>query len=161
MPRGIPIHHCTWVLLSFTIFYRLICILQFFKEVVNYKGYMYEGRRISAYSKTCFTLHATFCKCCTVLKQIARGTHFIFLCIQVHFPDVERVEWLNKVRSSELQLVRPPALSCIPPIQTLWDKSEKVIKLLQFWLNCISVCTEVWSHLSVGLPLRLSQPEPG
>uniref|UniRef100_A0A8B9P3D1 Extended synaptotagmin 3 n=1 Tax=Apteryx owenii TaxID=8824 RepID=A0A8B9P3D1_APTOW len=30
-------------------------------------------------------------------KWIARGAHFIFLLIQVHFPDVERVEWLNKV----------------------------------------------------------------
>nr|XP_013815148.1 PREDICTED: extended synaptotagmin-3 [Apteryx mantelli mantelli] len=30
-------------------------------------------------------------------KWIARGAHFIFLFIQVHFPDVERVEWLNKV----------------------------------------------------------------
>ncbi|XP_023787104.1 extended synaptotagmin-3 isoform X3 [Cyanistes caeruleus] len=28
---------------------------------------------------------------------MACDTHFIFLCIQVHFPDVERVEWLNKV----------------------------------------------------------------
>lgn len=92
---------------------------------------MYEGRRISAYSNTCSTLHATFCMRCSVLKQMTRGTHFIFLCIQVHFPDVERVEWLNKVRSFELQLVRPPARSCIPPIQTLWDKSEKVTKLLQ------------------------------
>lgn len=131
MPRGILIHQCTWVLLPFTILYWLICILKFFKEVVNYKGCMYEGRGISAYSKACSTLLAIFCMCCSVPKQMARRTHFIFLCTQVHFPDVERVEWLNKVRSSELQLVRPPALSCIPPIQTLWDKSEKVTKLLQ------------------------------
>lgn len=71
---------------------------------------------------------------------------FIFLCIQVHFPDVERVEWLNKVRSSELWLVRPPA-----PTQTLWDKSENVIKLLQ---SSSVVCIEVRSHFNVGLPLR-------
>lgn len=51
-------------------------------------------------------------------KQIACGIHFIFLCLQVHFPDVERVEWLNKVRSSELQSVRLCALSWIPA-QTL------------------------------------------
>lgn len=40
--------------------------------------------------------------------------HFIFLRLQVHFPDVERVEWLNKVRSSELRSVRLCALSWIP-----------------------------------------------
>uniref|UniRef100_A0A8C0AWQ0 SMP-LTD domain-containing protein n=1 Tax=Buteo japonicus TaxID=224669 RepID=A0A8C0AWQ0_9AVES len=38
-----------------------------------------------------------FCMCCSTLKQMACGTHFILICIQVHFPDVERVEWLNKV----------------------------------------------------------------
>lgn len=119
------------VLLPFTGFYCIICLSQFFKEVVNYKGCMYEGRGISAYSKTCSMLRDIFCTCCSMPKQMACGTHFIFLCIQVHFPDVERVEWLNKVRSSELQFVRPSALSCITA-QTLWAKSDKVIKSLQY-----------------------------
>lgn len=131
MPRGILIHQCTWGFFPFTILYWLLCILQFFKEVVNYKECMCEGRGISAYSNNCSTLHAVFCMCGSVLKQMAHGTQFIFLCIQVHFPDVERVEWLNKVRSSELWLVRPPALSCIPPIQILRDTSEKAIKVLE------------------------------
>ncbi|NXA42766.1 ESYT3 protein, partial [Eudromia elegans] len=39
----------------------------------------------------------SFSICCSMRRWIARGTHFIFLCIQVHFPDVERAEWLNKV----------------------------------------------------------------
>lgn len=72
---------------------------------------MYEGRETSAYSKTCSVLCGIFCVRCSIPKRIACGTHFIFLCLQVHFPDVERVEWLNKVRSSELQFVRPAALS--------------------------------------------------
>lgn len=119
------------VLLLFIVFYCIICLSQFFKEVVNYKGCTYEGRGISTYSKTCSTLRDIFCTCCSMPKQMACGTHFIFLCIQVHFPDVERVEWLNKVRSSELQFVRPSALSCITA-QTLWTKSDKVIKSLQY-----------------------------
>lgn len=137
MPRGILVHSCTCVLLPFTIFSYFICFYDFFKEVVNYKGCMDEGRGISAYSKTCSRHSGIFCMCCSMPKQMACGTHSIFLCIQVHFPDVERVEWLNKVRSSELQLLRPSALSCTTA-QTLRAKSEKVIKSLQY----ISILSE-------------------
>jgi len=86
-------------------------------------------------------------------KQMVCGTHFIFLCIQVHFPDVERVEWLNKVRSSELQFVRPPALSCIPA-QALLAKSEKVTKSLQYGSIISMSVLKSWSYLSIELPLR-------
>lgn len=109
-PKALMVHQCTRVLLPFTTFYCFICLLQFFKEDVNYKACVYEGREISASSKTCSTLHGICCVCCNMPKQMALTS--FFLCAQVHFPDVERVEWLNKVRSCELQLVRPSALSC-------------------------------------------------
>lgn len=99
-----------------------------------------EGSQLTLKHVPC----SIFCMCCSTLKQMACGTHFILICIQVHFPDVERVEWLNKVRSSELQFVTPSALSCVTA-QTLWAKSEKVIKSLQYG-SIISVSVlKAWS----------------
>lgn len=74
--------------------------------------------RVRAEGSQITTLCGIFGMWHSIPKQIECGIHFVFLCLQVHFPDVERVEWLNKVRSSELQSVRLCALSWIPA-QTL------------------------------------------
>uniref|UniRef100_A0A663N5X0 Extended synaptotagmin 3 n=1 Tax=Athene cunicularia TaxID=194338 RepID=A0A663N5X0_ATHCN len=84
------------LLLFFTI---LFSFYVFFREVVNYKGCMYEGRGISAYPKTC-SMHAPW-YLLHVLKYAEMDgmwhSLLFFFFVQVHFPDVERVEWLNKV----------------------------------------------------------------
>lgn len=121
-------HVCSFAFYYF--FYYFICFYDFFEEVVNYKGCMYEGRGISAYSNACSRHSGMFCMCCSMPKRMACGTHFIFLCIQVHFPDVERVEWLNKVRS--LNSASEAICSELHRSTNSAAKSEKVITSLQY-----------------------------
>lgn len=133
--------------ISTPLFFYLLLFSQFFKAAINYKRCGYEGREISASSKSCSVLCGIFCIRCSILKRIACGTHFIFLHLQVHFPDVERVEWLNKVRSSELQFLRPSALSWIPA-QTPLAKPDKIITSPQE-VTTISVSVfKSWSRQS-------------
>lgn len=136
------VHQCTRVLLPFAIFYCFICLLQFLKEEVNYKACIYEGREISASSKTCSTLHGICCVCCRKPKQMALTS--FFLCAQVHFPDVERVEWLNKVRSSELQFVRPVCSELSHSTNSAWAEPKKAVKSLRY--GSIDQCL----YLSLG-----------
>ncbi|RLW04756.1 hypothetical protein DV515_00005658 [Chloebia gouldiae] len=57
-------------------------------------------------------------------EAVCRGLAARHLPAWVHFPDVERVEWLNKVRSSELQLVLVQAW---PYFGTIMEKTFKEV----------------------------------